>query len=376
MTEKTFNLKGLSFDKKDLGIITLDELGEKQICPGHVIFMSAKFNRPVLLMRAGDFVDPAFVKKYKDKGQKSFYILSIANQKNIDEFESLWVKLKIAALESERFAARNELLKYFANLYWYEDSVVCALDFYIATFNVFNRLADEIIVEVRETDTMLCERGMQMASLATVVALAIGYTDYEILSDIFHVTFLLDFGLVGEGYSYLISQACDKERLSPGDGITYLKNAKVSKKEFDFFHSHPVTGYQKVFRRCYGAFYNLELMKLISFHHEQHNGQGFPQRLNFWGLSDLEVVPLFIDYIVPFEEVIYQENSSGGLLKKYVDAIESGSKIDSLASRRVKERLEYEMSKVLGEVVEDDIQNEEENNIEEESLDLIDKLGA
>jgi hypothetical protein len=363
MTDKQYELKGLSFDKKDLDIIRLDDLGERQVCPGHIIFLSSKFDKPVLLMRAGDFVDPDFVKRYKEKGQESFYIYSVSDDDNIAEFESLWTKLKVARLESERLQARDNLLKRFADFFWYEHEDVCILDFYTACFNVFNRLSDDIIVEIRETDTTLCERGIQLAAFSTVAALAVGYTDFEVLSDVFHVAMLLDYGLVGDKYSYFITQACEKERLKPGAGLAYLQKNKRAKKDLKLFQEHPTTSHMKAFQKCYGAFYNLEMMKVLSFHHEQHDGSGFPNKVNYWGLSEIETIPILLDYSVPFAEVVYQPTTGGGILKQILDEAEDKGLYETLPVRKVYDRLTYEMSKALDEVVED-----EEKELEEDIL--------
>jgi hypothetical protein len=370
MTDKTFNLKGLSFNKEDLDIITLDDLGEKQIAPGHVIFLSAKFNKPVILLRAGDFVDPAFVKKYKEKGQKSFYMLNVVHQDNIDDYNSLWIKLKVGRFEQERLEARKELLEKFSEQLWFDDEEVCSLDFLISCFDTFNRLADEIMIEMRETSTLLCERGLQSASFATITALALGYTDYEVLSDIFHVTFLLDFGLIGDKYSYFIAQACEQERKTPGGGMKYLEKMNAPKKEKDLFYNHPVLGHQEVFRRCYGAFYNMELMKLISLHHEKHDGSGFPGKINYWGISELEAIPLFMDYIVPFDEFMYTSTGGGGLLKSYVDQAEDDGVIDILPLRKVHDHLIEAMAFSLEETIDKKTKDEDEDATASERLEL------
>ncbi|MBL7665983.1 MAG: hypothetical protein JNM93_12680 [Bacteriovoracaceae bacterium] len=347
MSEKEFSLKGLSFDKKDLKIISLDELGEKQICPGHIIFMSAKFGKPVLLLRAGDFVDSTFVEKYKAKGQKSFYILQVTNDEAIEKFESLWMKVKIAKFENESLLARKELLKYFSEAYWYNDSQSCVLDYYSACFKTFSRLSDEILVQLRETSNLLFERAIQVASLSAMVALAIGYTDFEVISDVFHVSLLLDFGLTGDKFSFHIAQACEKERAMPGEGIKYLKSVNAPQAEIKIFEQHPNLSHLNVFNRCYGAFYNLEMMKIISYHHENRDGSGLPNKFNFWGLADIDVVPGFVDAMVPHSEVIYQADNGGGTLKKLVDELESAKKLDILPVRRIYDRLTTVMSEAL-----------------------------
>ncbi len=364
MTDKNYRLKNLSFSKEDLDIITLDDLEREQVCPGHIIFLSSKFNKPVLLMRAGDFVDPDFIQRYKKKGQKSFYIYKVSNDENIQTFNQLWITLKTAKLETERLIARKKLLTHFCELFWFEQNKARVLDFYLSTFNTFNRFDDEIIVQLRETDTLLCERGIQAASFSSIVALILGYTDFQLLSDIFHVTFLLDLGLVEKNYSYFIAQACEQERQKPGEGLHFLKKMNVSKSEYSLFYYHPVESMKIAKKRCIGVFYHPDVIKIISYQHELFNGKGFPSKINYWGLSEYETIPILVDAFVPFEETFYTESSEAGIFKKYVESLNENTKAELLPLRKSLNRLTLELNKILI----------EEN--ENESDDSQVKLGA
>ncbi len=382
MTEKTFNLKGLSFNKEDLDIINLDDLGKHQICPGHIIFISSKFNKPVLLMRAGDFVDPDFITRYKAKGQKSFYMFNISNQDNVDKLQNLWIKLKTARLEFEKLEARRELLKYFANQYWFQNKSSCSLDFFISTFNIFNRLDEEIIVEIRETDTLLCERSVQAAAFSSIIALALGYTDMKLISDIFHITFLLDYGLIGPNYSYFIAQACEKERVLPGSGLAFLKNTKVQPGEIAMFENHPLLGKKLADEKAFGAFFNVGVTEVISYHHEFFDGKGFPRKINYWGLSEFDAIPILVDAMTPFKDVIYTAETGGGILKELMEGIGLDEKLNLLPIKKVYSHTVFEMNKALidkevkkAEETDSEIEIASDENAEDEN-DLMDKLGA
>lgn len=312
----SFNKLGLSIKKKELTPINLDELSKFKVVPGH-IFLNMKNSRPILLLKAGDPVMQEFVSKYSAKQGLNFSMLAVVNLKEINQIIVQFDGLK-SDDPAELLKTRDILLEWFYLNYWSDSKECSLLDIIYCCSKVFLRIEDSVLKKIQNVSMMFYTRSLRLASFSVFVALSLGYLDFSLLSDLFHVSMLLDFGLVGGELDYFITQACEKERVNPGDGLNYLDDLDFNGKnvDIDFFYSHPLKGKELVQENYGDVFFDKKITSVISRHHEYGEKNGFPLKLKLNEISDFEKIPLFLDGATPFKEIVFKKDDGRGYLKK------------------------------------------------------------
>jgi len=334
---------------RDLETISLKDLESFKVCPGD-IFFSPKRGNPIRLLRAGNAIYEEFIDKYKIKGLQSFKYLPMHNQKFISECHELLMQLKLEIPEEQRLLARESLVKIFYDHYWEVNEESNLLDLVIVCANTFLRFKKEIIEELQDTSLLFYNRSLKVASFSIIVAITLGYYDHDFLSDIYHTSFLLDYGLSGEKFTYHIVQACELERLNPGGGIAYLDDMGILdvgvENEIDIFLNHPKKGLEKARIKCNETFHYPESLYLIEKHHESGNGKGFPGNLKGGELTDFDCICVFTDQLVPFRDDPYKKGDGSGFIKNQVNAITREKSSLGGSNQRLLSRLDHEFKKM------------------------------
>jgi hypothetical protein len=145
-----------------------------------------------------------------------------------------------------------------------------------------------------------------------------GYHDFKFLQDIYNASFLLEIGIIGPRYTYTIAQACENERYKPGSGLTYLQKKSVE-AEVETFKNHPILSYERARNECLEIFHYPETLELIKKHHEKTTGAGFPHSFSSAELSDWESVIIFLDFLVPFKDLMFTKNDGKARFLEYLE---------------------------------------------------------
>lgn len=289
-----FELKGLKFDKGLLQKISLDDLKKNTFSYEHIFFVSAATSKPILIKKAGEFLDEVFFKRYKDKGD-FFYALKLVDENNVYEIQNILDLYSKTTFLNEKKTLRQEFIK---NLH---ENKYNQAEIQIAFQKIFNFLPEDFFINYARVSDELLVRSSITAMMCTILAFFMKYDDFFLIRDVYNICYLLDYGLVGRELSYHTFIACEKERLHPGSGKNYLEDARASKEELQNFLDHPHLSYQKA-KKYKELFTYPEMIKRIEFHHERKDGTGFPKGVPYLFTSKIEQLFIAADSLVSFEK--------------------------------------------------------------------------
>lgn len=316
-----FNVKGITFNHDDLEKIELTEIKTETISHAHYFHMLSD-TRAILILRAGDFVEPSFITKYLEKGMNSLHQLSIINKEDLLIYKQKWSQLKVAKTQILQMKVRDELIKKVSNDFWHSNEK-SFLSFVIAAYEEFYQFEPLVLENFQEKSMIMYTRTLLTSSIATLVSLCNGIVDYKFIKDMYNTTFLLDYGMIAyDNFSYVMAQACEAERNRPGSGPDYLVNLKRSEREINLFKNHPELSYN-IARDFEKDFTYPEVLDLILLHHEKCDGSGFPKGYSYSGISDTATLLMFCDYMIPFEEHIFSVGDGQRILYDYFKNLSS-----------------------------------------------------
>lgn len=288
--------------------ISLEKLKAWKLAPGMIYFLPKK-GRPLLLFRAGEALLWERLEKFKGKNESSLGIQILINPKMIAEGELLLKAMLTLKSAPELWAKRKEFISWFQTSFLQTPLPTHQLNFIFMGAQIFYRLDETVAKKIQECSLIMFHRSLKVGMLSAVIALTLGYTDFKFLSDVYHVSLLLDYGLMSTEFSTFIMTACEEERKKSNAGITYLENLRWQQKQdgLDFFEQHPTLGQELVLKECKKVFYYPENAALIGRHHEYESGDGFPLGLKKSELSDFESICMMADALVSYED---QEESN------------------------------------------------------------------
>jgi hypothetical protein len=315
---ETFQLRGLGREvsRDELEIIKFDDLLKYSVSPGFIFYLSNDTKKPFLLLNPGDVVEREFIDKYQAKGMRSFYILKIVKNENVNELMKLFEAIKLATFDGEKDKARSKILNHVSEVYWLGSKEGAVLDLVIALNRVFYRLDQATMDQIKNISQLAYVRSLIMGTIGVITALCDDVNDFEILSDIYHACILLDYGMMDNDFSYSLGQAIEEERIHPGQGLTFIEKNALNKNDVLKFQKHPIISYKKIKVDCNKAFYHQHSMRLINFHHELNDGTGFPAGLIGGELRTIQSIPIFVDHLVPNSLIKFREKDGLGWLKK------------------------------------------------------------
>lgn len=317
-----YKVKGLTFTMEELNSIPLLDVKTQTIARSHYIYFLPGNKIPVLLLRAGDFIETEFVAKYKERGIESLYELPLVKQEVVNKYRHLWHRLSQSQTQQEQFQTRDEIIKNLAKDY-FEKQDKSFLSFTIACFEEFYFYPSFVLDKLQTCSMTLYSRSLLISSLSTVTAIINGYCDYKFVKDFYNVSFVMDYGLVEySDFNYTIGLACEKERQVPGAGIQILDQYKRPASERRIFFRHPIVS-REFAQTQVENFTHPELIDLIELHHEKTDGSGFPHGHSYSALSDGETLLTFADYMVPFSEHQFKKGDGHVVLFDYFGSLKN-----------------------------------------------------
>ncbi|MFZ4712489.1 MAG: hypothetical protein ACOYL6_02145 [Bacteriovoracaceae bacterium] len=314
---ETFQLRGLgrSISRDELEIINFDDLLKYNISPGFIFYISNETKKPFLLLNPGDVVENEFIEKYQNRGMRSFFILKIVKEDNVRELMNLFLSIKEIKYDWERDKAKIKILSHVSNIYWHGNKEGSVLDLVLALNNIFYRLDESMMEQIKVVSHIAFTRSLLMGTIGVIAALCDDINDFELLSDIYHACFLLDYGMMDDDYSYVLGQTMEEERIHPGQGMSFIERSALNKTDVAKFKVHTELSIHRIQTECKKLFFKPEMIKLIGFHHELNNGTGFPKGLIGSELRTLQTIPIFADHIIPNATIKFREKDGAGWFK-------------------------------------------------------------
>lgn len=295
-----FEIKGKKFEKQLVQKIAFSDLAKNTFCYSHIFFRATENSRPLLLKKAGEFLDSEFYEKYLKRGIESVYIVKTFDEKNILEIVNILEVFQKAILLEEKRRLKNELIGNVLQQKYTES------DIHIAFHKVFNFLPEKFFVHYSKVSEEMLRRSTEVSLAAVFLFLLSDYEDFYLIKDVYNLSFLIDYGLINEEMSYDLIKACELERVEIGEGRKYLERKSLN-KELDTFLNHPLKSYQKskIFKN---SFTYPELINKIEFHHERKDGLGFPRGIHYLFTSKIEQLINAVDKIIPFQDKILSKD--------------------------------------------------------------------
>lgn len=287
--------------KPDLKLCNVDMLDLGSEVLGNIYFKANK-NAPALLMlKIGHVLEEKLFKQIKASPQQ-FFQDNLLRSKNQIEIKNI-LELFFAAISIEqKRKLRNE---FFSKLNKGEFRFI-ELSFVFK--QMFSQLPKDFYHQFYDRNEILYNHASRAAVTASLLALTQDFYDKKFVADIYMLNWFLDYGLVSKDLNYHVMRACEEERLNPGQGLSYLEKMEASKQDKDLFLNHPVLSYQKALD--YAQFFtHSHLLEIITFHHENEKGSGFPFKKNFKHLSKVEQLIIITNRAVSFEKINYADNA-------------------------------------------------------------------
>jgi hypothetical protein len=257
----------------------------------------------ISLLEAGQLIDKNHLKKYQD----SNLVLDVCtDQDKYEEYVSLFSDLKNKKFEKDQRELAKKILK--AVFEDWKKEQTHLLTFATACFDSFNTLPREELVKIDNTDLRLFKKAIYASAIAVVAAISNDYFEFNLIKDLYLVTFVLDVGLCDTNYSYHIAMAVDEESKLAGAGIDYLKTVHASEKEHELFLKHPEKSHDLIESLAFNMSYP-ELSEIVLYQHETTQGSGFPRGVTKREISTWDAVCLYADGVVMMSSLSEFEKS-------------------------------------------------------------------
>ncbi len=333
-----YSINGITFNVEELKSVKLDQLKESSILDAHLFFQPVKAMKPILLLKAGDIVEAEFLEKYKTQNIESLCSLPLsAGQSNYQECFSRFTN---AENEIERQIVAQEIVELFMNDFYLENENISFLSYSKFCFEYFYSLPTKVATNLSSKSLVLFSRAHLCASLGIMTCLVNKIVDPAFLKDFYNVIFCMDIGLLDEGeLSYSVLDACERERVSHG-GIDFLKNQKRPQREIDLFINHPRRSVA-ILEKYKSYFNSPEIIDFIKYHHEKADGSGFPDKIPYDSITNIETFLNFSDFIIPFRSIDYFIGDGRSIIKDAFDSLEKEK------SREIEKKVFEKYNKVI-----------------------------
>lgn len=278
------------------------------------IYLNFKNGKSTLILRSGDLIEKEKFEKYKDQ-QSRLYIEKIINTECVEKISQALIKFDGAKLETEKLKNREEFIQVLKILI--AKNELSTFDLAMAFNHVFNQINENELKEINSHSVVYLRRSFFVSSLYTCLAIFQGVNDYNLLNDMYHMSFLQDISLAVNLSTYNIEKLFDfnSEREFKGDNI-------LDKSEWDFYSSS-LSDSKKIstekFRR---VFNNIEFCEVIDRHLESSVDRSGPKGLMPNELSDYETLLLEVNALVGISNIEFRKNDFSFLVNKLKERCE------------------------------------------------------
>lgn len=332
--EKSKNVLG----SEDI-ILSLDDVLSYKIAPGD-LFWVRKNRTKVQLRKAGDPIEKSYFKKF-DTVPCEFTLSDSSRINFIEDNVRIFRELESVTYEQEKWDLRNTFVKWLKRNYLNDESQATALEFMLIGTKSFLRLDPETEQELVEYSVANYRRSALAGMVAVSFALTLGYLDFKLLQDLYHLFFLQDYAFAKEGGNYIYSKAQEEDRTKVGGAVVTFANYNMSTQLMDFYR-HPDRSFELIDEKK-ELFHQKGWSSFLKMHHEKLTGTGFQNKLNGDEIGDLEQIYIYVNSIIPYND---PDLTGNGEFKKYL-SIDSKNNYEL----RILNNLKKAIDKMAGEEV-------------------------
>lgn len=302
--------------KSEFKTITLDELEKIGLVTADVFTILNQTKKEIILLRAGEYILPEFIDKYRAKGITSFYQRSNFDLLENDLWKKLWSQILIGESldEYELYKIRKEYIKQLKLVFFDGEIKASLLSYTSITHQQFVGLSLEFMSQYAEKNYLLFKRSILVASLSLPLVISLGYNDPSFLKDLYNITLLLSYHLAQDKFTITIKNALTLESMEQGLGLKYLK--LKSPKEVDCLSQLvDVTQSSEV---SY-IYQNEQIKDLLYFYQASFKSESTNSLSIEYDMPDWVSAVLLIDKIISYEDFNFQPNDATGYLKKILE---------------------------------------------------------
>lgn len=292
-----------------------NELASWTLAPGDIFFHNEKLGRVIRLKRAGDLLEQSWIEKMRYGSLLKWQ--PRVDVKRIEVLLGHWESWSAEEDPTNRERCQERFTEALrAGLH--SEGGLSLMDWAFACHRLF---APDVAMQ----DTMLTKhvvlhrRGLYVSALSVLFALACGYSEPQLLREIYKVAWLLDAGLMRDEFTHWIALACQVEKAKPGSGIEFLKVKQATQLEQQLYLQHPQLGYDSARALLERGMSYPSLLNAILRHHELSDGKGFPGHLPGAALSDWEALIILADQLVDYRESVIEKYAAHGLREVWAE---------------------------------------------------------
>lgn len=299
-----------------LKTISLDELEKVGIVTFDVLHFLNQSKKEIILLKAGEYVLPKFIDKYRAKGIHSFLIKPVFEIHENENWRKLWESFLSTQNKDEYdvFQQRKLFINAVKEVFFDAKTDNSLLSYMSVTHNQFVGLSNDFIHQYAQDNYLLLKRSILVASIALPLVISLGYADVNFLKDLYNTTLLLSCHLLDGKFTVTVKNALTLEAMEHGLGFKYLvlKSPNELSKLSDF---NKVENMSQV---AY-EFQNIQIKDLIYFY-QSSMSKDLSETLSIENdLPDWVSAVLLIDKLIPYEEINFNPNDASGYLKKIID---------------------------------------------------------
>lgn len=305
--------------KPILQTISLDELEKIGLVTTDIYSILGQSKKEVTLLRAGEYVLPSFIDKYRVKGIKSFYVKHIFDPKENEFWKNLWGNISKCQEshgihEFEIYKVRKEFIKNCKQVFFDGTTSSSLLSYTSATHQHFIGLSSDFMSQYAEKNYLLFKRSMLVASLSLPIIISFGYSEQSLLKDIYNISLLLSYHLANEKFTITVKNALSLENMERGLGIKYLQ----LKSPAEINHISKMDEVEQVSNIAY-SYHHEQIKDLIYLYQliiDKNNETSiFLER----DLPDWASAVVFMDKLIPYDDLDFKLNDACKFLKEKIE---------------------------------------------------------
>lgn len=301
----------------DFDSISFKELLEHCLSPGEVHLNRAR-GKTFKLLKAGDFVDRDYLKKYSDDKFQLIVKRSV-DPSYVKEWTDVFLEFKYAKDEKTKIQARKLILQMVKRDFWHGGSNSSILDLIYACEKVFLKYDYKILKNLEAVQTAYLKRSFIIASVIPVCAIILGYMDFSYLQDLYNLGILFDFSLDPEIFTFDISEVLEMERENSGQGEVYAHDFKNGKEIIDRVKKSSKILHDSTIKKLITYFNKIDSINILKKMHEKFDGTGFPYGLNSFEMSDVECLFCLVHGSIELDSLSCQRGEGATLVKKILN---------------------------------------------------------
>lgn len=298
--------------KLELKTISLDELEKIGLVTGDVYSILSKTKKEITLLRAGEYVLPAFIDKFRIKGFSSFYLRATFEESENELWKKHWneVSNNEDKGEFEIYQKRKEFISHVKSIFFDGEIKSSLLSYMSITHQKFVGLSPDFMYQYAEKNYLLFKRSMLVASLSLPLVISMGYYETNFIKDIYNTILLLSYHLSNKKFTVTMKNALSLESMEHGLGIKYLETK--SPNEVKSFGS--VDEAKQISEVVYQ--YHHEHIKDLLYYYQTSIGMNLSEALSIdHDMPDWVSSVLLIDKLVEYEDFNFQSGDASCYLK-------------------------------------------------------------